>query len=131
MVEKIVGIARARNSSVGGDIINKMEVSLRERKDIILDNFRHGMMGSERLKNDGVINVVQNNSPGAVLQVGSGSFNQSVYNQSHQSLVQEIEKALASPEFSALTPVDKVSVQDIAEVVKEEAKKPEPEPGEL
>jgi hypothetical protein len=131
MVDKIVGIVRARNSPVGGDIINKMEVSLRERKDMILDNFRHGMMGSERLKNDGVISVVQNNSPGAVLQVGSGNFNQSAYNQSHQSLVQEIEKALASPEFSALTPDDKVSVKDIADVVKEEAKKPEPEPGKL
>jgi hypothetical protein len=45
--------------------------------------------------------------------------------------VQEIEKALASLEFAALKPEDKVSVQDIADVVKEEAAKPTPEPGKL
>jgi hypothetical protein len=131
MVDKIMLLARSRNTPVGGEIINKMEVALRDRKDIILDNFRHGMMGNEKLKNDGVINVVQSNSPGAVLQVGSGHFNQSAYNQNHQSLVQEIEKVLASQEFASLKPEDRVSVQDIAEVVKEEAVKPTPEPGKL
>ena len=71
-----------------------------------------------------------NNSPGAVQQVGS-NFNQTAFNQNHQSLVQEIEKALASPQFAALKPEDQVSVRDIADVVKEEAKKSEPDAGKL
>ncbi|QQN61383.1 hypothetical protein JIR23_17100 [Bradyrhizobium diazoefficiens] len=97
MVDKIVGIARSRNSPVGTDIINKMEVGLHERNEIILDNFRHGMIGSAKLKNDGVINIVQSNSPGAVLQVGSGNFNKSAYNKTQGSLVQEIDRALLGP----------------------------------
>ena len=131
MVDKIMGLARLRNTPVGGEIINKMEVALGERKDSLLDNFKHGMMGSERLKKDAVINVMQSNSPGAVLQVGTGNFNQSAYNQHHQSLVQEIDKALTSSGFSALKQEDRVSVRDIAEVVKEEAKKTEPDVGKL
>lgn len=131
IVDKIMMVARSRNTPVGGEIVNKMEVALCDQKDIILDNFKHGMMGSDKLKNDGVINVVQSNSPNAVVQVGSGNFNQSAYNQNHQSLVQEIERALASQEFATLKDDDKVSVQDIAEVVKEEAAKPTPEPGKL
>jgi hypothetical protein len=105
--------------------------AMNETRDRLLDDFKHGMMGTQKMKQDPVLNVVQSNSPGAVLQVGSGNFNQSAYNQNHQSLVQEIEKVLASPDFAALKAEDKVSVQDIADVVKEEAKKTEPDVGKL
>jgi hypothetical protein len=137
MAENMVAAVRERAtqaSALGGgyaEIVNRMQVEMSEKELALVADFEHGMMGTQRMKQDGVINVVQNNSPGAVLQVGSGNFNQSAYNQSHQSLVQEIERALASQEFAALKPDDKVSVQDIAEVVKEEAKKSETEPGKL
>ena len=76
MVDKIMGLARARNTPVGGEIINKMEIALRERKDSLLDNFQHGMIGSQKLRKDPVVSIVssQTNSPGAVQQIGVGDF---------------------------------------------------------
>ena len=108
-----------------------MFTTMNHTRDRLLDDFKHGMMGSQRMKKDPVISVVQNNSPGAVQQLGSGNFNQAAFNQNHQSLVHEIEKALASPEFAALKSEDRVSVQDVAEVVKEEAKNTDPDAGKL
>jgi len=139
MLERIMQGVRQRagqnDQTFGGgsyaEIVDRMLTGMNETRDRLLDDFKHGMMGSEKMKQDGVISVVQNNSPGAVLQVGSGNFNQSAYNQNHQSLVQEIEKAVASPEFNALKSEDMVSVLDIADVVKEEAKKAEPDTGKL
>jgi hypothetical protein len=139
MVERIMQSVRQRagasDQQFGGssyaEIVNRMLTAMNETRDRLLDDFKHGMTGTQKMKQDPVLNVVQSNSPGAVLQVGSGNFNQSAYNQSHQSLVQEIEKVLASPDFAALKVEDKVSVQDIADVVKEEAKKTEPDVGKL
>ena len=81
IVDKIMGLARARNTPVGGEIINKMEVALRERKEFLLENFRHGMIGSQKLKKDPVVNIVSNqiNSPGAVQQIGAGDFSQKAF----------------------------------------------------
>jgi hypothetical protein len=110
--------------------VAKLRVELSERKDRLIDDFAHGMMGENRMKKDPVINVVQNNSPGAVQQVGS-NFNQSAFNQNHHSLVQVIDKALASPEFAALKSEDQVEVRDLADVVKLEAEKAEPDAGKL
>jgi hypothetical protein len=134
MVDKIMGVARSRNTPVGGEIINKMEVALRERKDIILDNFNHGMMGSERLKKDPLLNVINNqtNSPGAILQVGVGdNFSQLAFTQNHHELVNAIDRALASAEFSQLSQEQKDAFSDTAVVVKEEAAKPTPDVGKL
>jgi hypothetical protein len=139
MLERIMQSVRLRagenDQQFGGasyaEIVSRMLTAMNETRDRLLDDFKHGMMGSQKMKQDPVISVVQSNSPGAVLQVGSGNFNQSAYNQNHLSLVQEIEKALASPEFAALKSDEKVSVQDIADVVKEEAKKTEPDVGKL
>jgi len=134
MVDKIMGVARSRNTPVGGEIINKMEVSLRECKDIILDNFKHGMTGNERLKKDPLLNVINNqsNSPGAILQVGIGdNFSQSAFTQNHHELVNAIDRALASAEFSQLNQEQKDAFSDTAVVVKEEAAKPTPDVGKL
>lgn len=124
------GLSNSARSDTYATIVNRTKVKLAEKRDSLIDDYLHGMMGSQRMKKDPVINVVQNNSPGAVQQVGS-NFNQSAFNQNHQSLVQEIEKALASPQFAALKEDDQVSVRDIAEVVKEEAAKTQPDPGKL
>jgi hypothetical protein len=75
MVAKIMQIARQNASTDGGtaaEIINKMDVTLSEKKDALVEDFRHGMMGSQRLKKDPVVSIVsnQNNSPGAMQQIG-------------------------------------------------------------
>jgi hypothetical protein len=95
MVAKIMQIARQRASNDGGtaaEIINKMDMALSERKDALLDDFKHGMMGSQKLKKDPVVSIVSNqtNSPGAVQQIGLGNFSQSAFVQNHKPLVEAI-----------------------------------------
>jgi hypothetical protein len=98
----------------------------------LLDDFSQGMLGDEKLKKEPSVSIVntQTNSPGAVQQVGS-NFNQSAFNQNHQSLVQEIDNALASPQFAALKPEDQLEVRDLADAVKLEAEKGAPDGGKL
>jgi hypothetical protein len=98
----------------------------------LLDDFSQGMLGDEKLKKEPSVSIVntQTNSPGAIQQVGS-NFNQSAFNQNHQSLVQEIDKALASPQFAALKPEEQLEVRDLADAVKLEAEKAAPDVGKL
>jgi hypothetical protein len=129
-------IARQHASIDGGTaagIINKMDVVLSETKDALVDDFRHGMMGSQRLKKDPVVSIVgnQNNSPGAVQQIGVGNFSQSAFVQNHKPLVEAIDAALSSAEFKALPEPDQQGFRDVAEVVKEEAYKDTPDSGKL
>jgi hypothetical protein len=77
MVAKIMQIARQRASNHGvpggtaAEIINKMDIALSERKDALLDDFKHGMMGSQKLKKDPVVSIVsnQNSSPASANDV--------------------------------------------------------------
>jgi hypothetical protein len=54
----------------------------------ILDDFKNGMLGSERLKKDSVESIIysQTNSPGAVQQVSVSNFSQQAYVQQQRSL---------------------------------------------
>jgi hypothetical protein len=104
------------------------------RKDALVDDFRHGMMGSQRLKKDPVVSIVsnQNNSPGAVQQIGVGDkFSQQAFVQNHQPLIDAIEKALASSEFAKLQPEQKDGFKDVADTLLEEAAKPTPDAGKI
>ena len=55
--------------------LDKVRTKLDRLREQALDDFSHGMQGSERLKKDPVVNAVinQSNSPGAVAQVGAGT----------------------------------------------------------
>ncbi len=137
MVAKIMQIARQNSSTEGGtaaEIINKMDVTLSEKKDALVEDFRHGMMGSQKLKKDPVVSIVsnQNNSPGAVQQIGVGDkFSQLAFVQNHQPLIAAVERALASPEFAKLPPEQKDGFRDVADTLLEEAAKPTPDVGKL
>jgi hypothetical protein len=115
------------------EIVDRMQTAMREKWERLLDDFKHGMMGSERLKKDPVVSIVSNqtNSPGAVQQIGVGEFSQSALVQNHQSLVDAVNKALASPEFAKLEPSQKEGFKDVADKLLDEAKKEKPEPGKL
>ena len=85
------GISRLGiTGGIGAIQANKAREKLNERKIQLIDDFRHGMMGSGRLKKDPLVNVIntQTNGPGATQQVGIGdNFSQSVFNQTHNELV--------------------------------------------
>ena len=119
---------------IGASQANKIREKVSERKNQLMDDFRHGMMGSNRLKKDAVVNVINNqtNSPGSVQQIGIGdNFSQSAFAQNHQELANAIDRALASEEFSHLQPDQKEAYSDTALVVKEEAAKAQPDAGKL
>lgn len=99
-----------------------------------LDDFSHGMQGSERLTKDSLVNVIntQTNSPGATQQVGIGdSFSQTAFSKNHNELAAAIDRALASPEFNQLKQDQKEAFSDTAAIVKEEAVKAQPDVGKL
>jgi hypothetical protein len=123
---------------IGGAIpatqANKTKDLLVEKKNQLMDDFTHGMMGSEKLKKDPLLNVInhQTNSPGAIQQVGIGdNFSQTAFTQNHNELVTAIDRALVSTEFTQLKQDQKDAFTDTAVVVKEEASKPTPDVGKL
>jgi hypothetical protein len=113
--------------------VAKMRVDLSEKKDRLIEDFAHGMMGENRLKKDPVISVVNNqtNSPGAVQQVGFGNFSQTAFTQNRQPLIAAIDAALSSSEFAALKPAEQDGVRDIADALRQEAEKSELDIGKL
>jgi hypothetical protein len=64
-----------------------------------------------------------------VQQIGVGEFSQSAFVQNHQSLVDAVNKALASPEFAKLEPTQKEGFKDVADTLLDEAKRAKPDPG--
>ena len=140
MLERIVQEVRTRaaanDRAFGGgyaEIVDRMLTAMRDKRGQLLDDFKHGMMGSDRLKKDPVVSIVSNqtNSPGAVQQIGVGDFSQSAFVQNHQPLVDAINKALASPEYAKLEPAQKEGFKDVADTLLDEAKKEKPDPGKL
>jgi len=101
---------------------------LDSRKTRLIDDFKFGMLGSDRMKKDPVVSIISNqsNSPGAIQQVGVGTFSQSAFAQQHQLLVAAIEAALSSDEFRNLKDSDRQGFRDVAEIVKDEASKANP-----
>jgi hypothetical protein len=140
MIDGVMKEVTERSSRLGiqGSIIpNQLNVihrCLMDKRSRLTDDFQHGMFGSERLKKDPLVNVIntQTNSPGAIQQVGIGSnFSQSAFTKNHQDLINAIDRALSSAEFVGLAPPGQEAFSDVAAVVKDEAGKPEPDVGKL
>lgn len=116
-----------------GRELNNIRVRLGELRTRRMRDFTHGMMGNERMKKDGVVSIINNqtHSPGAIQQSGVGNFSQQAFSQHHQPLVAAIDAALASADFAKLGDSQKQGFKDIADVVKEEASKPNPDASKL
>ena len=113
--------------------INKISVQLGEMRTRRVRDFSHGMMGNERMKKDPVVSVIntQSNSPGAIQQVGIDQFSQAAFVRHHDQLISAVENALASPEFQRLEQSQKEGFRDVADTLKDEATKANPDPGKL
>lgn len=140
MLDKIISDVRQKaavnDQAFGGgyaEIVDRMLTAMQEKRELLLDNFKHGMMGDHRLKKDAIVNAVinQSNSPGAVAQVGAGTFSQTAFTQQQNQLVEAIDQALNSCEFAALNPDQQQGFRDIADVVKSEASLAKPDTGKL
>jgi hypothetical protein len=129
---------RANRLGISGTLVpNQLNVihhGLIDKRTRLTDDFKHGMRGSERLKKDPLVSVINNqtNSPGAIQQVGIGdNFSQAAFTKNHQELINAIDRALTSREFAGLSPAQQEAFADTAVVVKEEAAKAEPDVGKL
>jgi hypothetical protein len=136
VMEEVTG--RAKRLGIDGTIIpntlNVIHRGLHDKRNRLTDDFQHGIRGSERLKKDPLVSVIntQSNSPGAIQQVGIGdNFSQNAYAKNHQELINVIDRAMASQEFVTLTPQQQEAFADTATVVKEEAAKAQPDVGRL
>ncbi len=105
----VLNICAVRTGMTSGFVteqITSIRTKLDERRTRLTDDFIHGMIGSEKMKRDPVVSIVnsQTNSPGAVQQIGVGDhFSQSAMVQNLQPLVDAINRALASQEFARLS----------------------------
>jgi len=129
---------RSKRLGFDGTIIpsqlNVIHHGLIDKRKRLTDDFQHGMRGSERLKKDSLVSVIntQTNSPGAVQQVGIGdNFSQNAFAKNHQELINAIDRALSSREFASLNPDQQEAFGDTAAVVREEAAKAEPDVSKL
>jgi hypothetical protein len=124
---------RLNLGAVAASHLEKVRAKLDRLREQALDDFSHGMQGNERLKRNSVVNAVinQSNSPGAVAQVGAGTFSQRAFTQQRHQLIDAIEQALKSSEFTALDPEQQQGFQDIADVVKAKASSAKPDTGKL
>ena len=135
----VIKWANAGKSGSAGPIKAKMADDLKQRLgealDAALDDFSHGMHGNSRLRKEPVVsNIINNtisNSPGAVAQAGIGEFSQSAIVQHSGNLIKAIEAFLAATEFQKLDPEKRDAVADVADALKSEAAKAEPDPGKL
>ena len=137
MIAAIMELAteRANRLGIAGPIVpQQLDVTRQKLETMhqrLTDDFAHGIQGSERLKRDALVNVVNNNSPGTIQQVGIGNFSQSAFLQNNTELVKAIDEVLASEEFSALNADTQEALHDTAEVLKGEASKINPNAGKL
>lgn len=94
---------RANRLGIAGPIVpQQLDVirhKLEDKHKRLADDFAYGIQGSDRLKKDPLVNVVNNNSPGTIQQVGIGNFSQSAFLQNNTELVNAIDESLASEEL--------------------------------
>jgi hypothetical protein len=113
------------------DFRNEMNRLIRDT----LDDFRHGFVGGNRLtKNDPLVNVISNitNSPGAVLQSGvSNVQNATAATFAADAVRSALTQLLNSQEVQSLPPDDKQSFVDVAEVLRDELDKPQPDKSKI
>lgn len=97
----------------------------------MVDDFRNGIAGDNRMTKDPVVSVINNvtASPNAVVQNAIGTGNMQSVNQS--DLRAAIQQMFASPEFKNLSEQQRKGIEDVADIVTEEAAKKEPDAGKL
>jgi hypothetical protein len=95
--------------------------------DAVVDGFRHGMIGEEKLKQDPVVNIstTVNHSKDVVIQNAVGDNNRQSVEQ--RSLLDALDKLLGSQEFKNLTEQNRLAIQDMVDVLRSEVTKQDAE----
>jgi hypothetical protein len=110
-----------------GGLLPALAAALHNEVQHAVDDFRHGMAGEEKLKQDPLVSIVNTvtNSPGTVLQNAVGANNQQSAQQ--RSLLSALDGLTSSEQFKALREQDRLAVQDLVDTLRDEIKKPDPD----
>jgi len=115
---------------MGGYNLERVREKLEFERMNRLEDAKHGISGLEPLKKEPSMTVV--NSPGAIIQTAKGNnIRQAANVQTYGELINAIDSALASAELERLSPEQKFEFSDVADCVKEEASKAQPDAEKL
>jgi hypothetical protein len=111
--------------ALGNDFLHTMD----KRITAIVDDLRFGIAGGMRLSKDPLVNVISNitNSPGAVVQGGIGNVQRVVTSGASNDIRAALAQFMGSAEVQALSPENRQSVADVAEVIEGELENPKPD----
>jgi hypothetical protein len=98
-----------------------------------VDDFRFGISGGIRLSKDPVVSVITSisNSPGAVAQTGTGNVQHALTIAGGNAIRTAVAEFLNSQEVRNLSPDDKHSITDVADMLTGELDKLSPDPSKL
>jgi hypothetical protein len=98
-----------------------------------VDDFNHGILEGRRLTKNPLVSVISSitNSPGAVMQSGVGNVQEVLSAERVDELRDAIAALLGSKEVQGLSPDEKSSVTDVADVMSSELSKPNPDVSRL
>ena len=114
---------------VGNRFLNSMD----QRITATMDDFRFGISGGTRLSKDPVVSVITSisNSPGAVAQSGMGNVQHALTSAGGNAVRAAVVGFLNSQEVRNLSPDERQSIADVADVLTGELDKPSPDPSKL
>jgi hypothetical protein len=114
--------------SLGNEFLNQADKVISG----VVDDFHHRILEGTRLTKDPLVSVISaiTNSPGAVMQSGVGNV-QTVFADGTDALRSALGEFLNSREVQGLTPEDKQSVADVADVISTELSKPNADASKL
>jgi hypothetical protein len=113
---------------LGNDFLNVVD----RRIAATIDDFAHGIAGGTRMTKDPLVNIIStiSDSPGAVLQAGIGNV-QRALTSGAGNIQTVLTQFVNSKEVQELTAENKQSLTDMAEVLGDELKKPQPDASKI
>ncbi|MFD0985902.1 hypothetical protein [Methyloligella solikamskensis] len=120
-------------SGINGEMANELRDKLIEKKELVVADFRHGMLGDQKLKPKSDISVVNAiiNSPGAIQQGGVGQFSQHVSQTDLDAFLDALDTFEKAPTVQALNDAERASILDVVETLRDETKKEPKDPARL
>ncbi len=108
-------------TGINGEMANELRRKLIEKKELMVADFRHGMLGDQKLKPKSDISVVNAiiNSPGAIQQGGVGQFSQHVSQADLDAFFTALDTFENAPAVQDLNDADRASILDVVETLRD------------
>jgi hypothetical protein len=121
--------AKGHEQRLGQEFLNRTDAIIEGSA----DDVRHGMQGGRRMKPDAIAKImtVVSDSPGAVVQSGTGNVQQRISTKASNELQEKLSAFADSAEVVALQPDQRQNILDVVEVIRTELQKSESDPSKL